>query len=202
MKVMWKNLMIQNYKKYVYIKDLKLNLKSITNSCNIMRKIVNENFQSNSGGFMGELETTKEFSKYNCFMYPLDQFYELYKEIQIMYNEVRENDDVSYIQCWLNVYKKGQFIDWHGHWDENFNAWHGFYCVDVEPNSFTEYRFVNEDWEFLIPSKNNLLVMGKSKNDEHRSSPWEHDNPRITIAYDILPKKHVPIKDINHWIPI
>jgi len=56
-----------------------------------------------------------------------------------------------------------------------------------------------------IESKNNLLVIGKSDNDEHRSSVWNQETPRITIAFDILPMSSInklQSNNLNHWIPI
>ena len=55
-----------------------------------------------------------------------------------------------------------------------------------------------------IESKDNLLVIGKSDNDKHRSSVWNQDTPRITIAFDILPVSSIykEFNTLNHWIPI
>lgn len=194
-----------NHYNYLYTKQLALDLPAVKTSCIQMRDIIIENFSHMPGFYpQKDLLTTHVFNHYNVLMYPLDQFHELYFEIQKMYREICESSTQMYIQCWLNFYNKGQFIDWHGHLGSGLNSFHGFYCVDVEPNSFTSYKFpVNGDQIFVdIESKNNLLVMGKTDNDQHRSSVWTHDYPRITIAYDIVPKEYVPIRMLNHWIPI
>jgi hypothetical protein len=94
-------------------------------------------------------------------------------------------------------------------WQPEYESWHGFYCIDVEPDSYTTYRVfgrVPEKDDIVIHSKDNLLVISKSDGDFHRSSKWENeDKPRITVAFDIIPShklvegNHV---SLNHWIPI
>ena len=59
--------------------------------------------------------------------------------------------------------------------------------------------------EIDIISKNNLLVISPSAGDQHRTWPWEgNGEPRITIAFDIVPESKFPsaIDKMNHWIPI
>lgn len=196
---------MNNYYNYLYTKTLSLDIPSIKNSCMQMHEIILDNFAHMPGGYpQTDLRSTHVFNQYNLLMYPLDQFYELYFEIQKMYKEISQDDKQMYIQCWLNFYNKGQFIDWHGHWGSGAGSFHGFYCVDVEPNSFTSYKFSidNEQKYVDVDSKNNLLVMGRTDGDQHKSSEWQQDYPRITIAYDIVPKEYVPIKMLNHWMPI
>ena len=106
----------------------------------------------------------------------------------------------------MNIYRKGDFIDWHTHWPKEKNSWHGFFCVDCEP-SYTTYRLPNRYEPVNVTSENNLLVIGKSDNDRHRSSEWPYtDRDRITIAFDIIPRQSIvpcfPYDGaLNHWIP-
>jgi hypothetical protein len=197
--------MIANHYNYLYSKKLDLNINSIKNSCLTMHQIIMDNFADLPGGYpQKDLYSTHVFNQYNLLMYPLDQFYELYFEIQKLYKEISQVNTQMYIQCWLNFYNKGQYIDWHGHWGTGSGAYHGFFCVDVEPDSHTSYKFpIDDEIKFIdIESKNNLLVIGKTDRDQHKSSEWNHDYPRITIAYDIVPKELVPLKMLNHWMPI
>jgi hypothetical protein len=168
-------------------------------------------------------------------LYPLPAIHELYFEIQNYFRFATESyfkepyKEKHFIQCWLNVYNKGDFIDWHHHdWNSNRpnkpRAWHGFFCVDVEPNSKTSYKWKGVNEVIDIQSKNGLMVMGISDGDVHKSSAWNEDNPRITIAFDIVPEKHIFYDDgrsnlvkflnnnnspkeiiqayTNHWVPI
>lgn len=193
------------YHNYLYTKKLNLDLVGIKDSCLKMESIIDKHFSKLPGVYpQKNLKTTHVFNHYNLLLYPLDQFYELYFEIQNMFRTISNSKEKMYIQCWLNFYNKGQYIDWHSHWGSGMGAWHGFYCVDVEPSSHTSYKFpVNDEMTFVdIESQNNLLVMGRTENDEHKSSEWLQDYPRITIAYDIVPQKNAPIEILNHWIPI
>ena len=195
-----------NYFDYLYTKKLNLDLVELHFSWRGMYQIIQNNFIGREEHYGGQATmTTKLFSQYNVLMYPFDGFHELYEEIRNVFHEVSDSNDKHYMQCWLNVYQKGEFIDWHSHWQSHTNSWHGFYCVDVEPDSYTDYKIpINGKIEEIrIPSENNLLVIGKSDNDTHRSSDWTRDNPRVTIAFDIVPKQFLePNIWLNHWIPV
>jgi hypothetical protein len=121
------------------------------------------------------------------------------------------------MQSWVNVYNYGEYIDWHGHGQTSTYAWHGFFCVNAEPSK-TTYQYLNSPETIDVESKNNLLVLGKSNTDTHRTWPWlDKNEPRITIAFDIVPDTTIvrhngntKLTDMikqypyfkNHWIPI
>lgn len=199
---------------YIYTRDLSLNTQTIKDSSLRLRDYIKHNIKDDGTGFDGKYSKgnvppeAKLFSQYNVFMYPFPGFHELYNEIKTTFHAAREHqkipDQSYYCQCWVNVFEQGQFIDWHYHWLPEFQAWHGFYCVDVEPNSKTTYR-LEEDID--IESRNNLLVISKSAGDLHKTSEWNFpDRPRITIAFDIIPAKTLSDgfydNKLNHWVPI
>lgn len=194
-----------NFENYLYTKKLNLNLDKMHFSWREMYGVIRDNFYGKEEHYGGQATmTTKLFSQYNCFMYPMYEFHELYEEIRQCFHEVYGGNDKHYIQCWLNVYKKGEFIDWHTHWQAETNSWHGFYCADVGEDSYTDYKIPlnGEIKEIRVKSENNLLVLGKSENDTHRSSEWTHDSPRVTLAFDIVPRDYVGTQWLNHWVPI
>jgi hypothetical protein len=203
---------------YVYTKMLQLDLQQQKKNANIMFNFIMHEFlrETNYSGANQQL-VTKYFSLYNYLMYPIPGMTKLYENIKEEFHSViKENDhgiklfDEYHIQCWLNVYKKGDYLDWHGHWQSEYCSWHGFYCVNVEPNSETIYRIEGRkvpDDDIHIESKNNLLVISPSGRDLHRSSEWHSDEPRITVAFDIVPTEilfsnQFHITNKNHWIPI
>lgn len=197
------------YKDYVITSKLNLDLVKIKNSCYLMYDVINKKF--NTGKIKAEYKddsgmsplSTNLFNQYNLLLYTFDGFHELYNEIKYMFHQCNLGTEKYYIQCWLNIYKKGNFIDWHSHWLPEFNTWHGFYCVDCEPSK-TTYKIPNVSDPLDIVSENNLLVMSQSAGDLHRTWPWENeDKDRITIAFDIVPAKQVDNEVwVNHWIPI
>ena len=198
----------------LYTKKINLNLTDITQSANILNDLILKKFDPNNETALlnrahSTVEkikprptTTKLFHLYNILMYPLPELHELHQEIKEFFYQVNPNrKNKYYVQCWLNVYHKGDYIDWHGHWVQP-DTWHGFYCVNVEPNSSTEYKIPGLDKNVTVHSLNNLLVIGRG-NDSHRTSEWIDDTPRITIAIDIVPRKFIEYnKWLNHWIPI
>ena len=196
--------MITNYNNYLFTKTLNLDTEALAYSSEYMYKLIEENFIGKEEYYNGQATmTTKLYNQYNVLMYPLPGYYELYTEIVKAYREFSGRRDNCYMQAWLNVYQKGEFIDWHTHWPAEKKVWHGFYCLDVEHEpSYTSYRIPGER-EFKIESKNNLLVIGKSEDDKHRSSEWNHETPRITIGFDIVPWNQIdPSTSLNHWIPV
>ena len=112
-------------------------------------------------------------------------------------------NDHYYIRCWLNKYDESKNIEWHRHWDADDKSYHGFYCVNVEGDNLSsaQYRIPNHG-EVEIISRNNILVIGKSEDDYHRSTPWLNNGSRITIAFDIVPVTKCHAKKLNDVIPL
>jgi hypothetical protein len=197
---------VESYKNYVHAKMLDLDINSMRMSCERMRALIQFKFMDSPQHYSGQATmTTKLYGAYNLLMYSYPQFHELFQEIVTMFRDLYGDDGKKYyIQCWLNVYEKGEFIDWHDHWLPQQKAYHGFYCVDVEPDSKTSYALCDDDEIIDVPSRDNLLVISKSDGDLHRSSEWHDETrPRITIAFDIVPRESInPEGWLNHWIPI
>lgn len=231
---------LNNMKIGKYIEDLygiqtNINLSELKKYSNVMYGAIKENFQKDKHDYTGQSTLTTElFQKYNLMMYPFPIFHELYftisKAFHLCHKDLmNEKAEHHYMQCWLNFYKKGDFIDWHTHQTPELRAWHGFICVDTEPGSYTSYKWdpkvypSRKDIILDVQSKDGLIVLGPSKGDVHRSSEWEFDDrPRITIAFDILPAESVSVKGaisrvsepkysnamkaspyfVNHWIPV
>ena len=197
---------VRNYFDYLYTKKLDLRTDIIMQSCRMMDDYLNEHFYDAPKSYVDASApfSTKVYSTYNIFLYPLPGLYELFQEIKISYREFSENKAPAYVRGWLNVFNKGEMLDWHTHFNPQDQAWHGYYCVNVEPDSMTQYKIPLTEQVVEIDSYNNLLVMGKSDRDMHKTSDWDNpDVPRVTIAFDILPLATVPaFNEINHWIPL
>jgi len=196
------------YNDYIITAKLNLDLTKITDSCYKMKSVIDKHFKetiiavdyAEDEGKLSPL-TTQGFEHYNLLMYPFDEFHSLYFEIQQLFKQVNQLDKKYYIRCWLNIYEKGNFVDWHDHFPAKCDSWHGFFCVDCEPSK-TTYQLPNISEPVDIVSENNLLVLSKSNGDRHRTWPWEFiGRDRITIAFDIVPAKHTGTF-LNHWIPI
>ncbi len=197
---------IKCFDNYVYTRLANLDLNQQKQNAYLMHDFIQNHFQKVDEKYRDIVapSVSKKFNQYNYLLYPYIGMHKLYTEIKDFFYSLEDHPFKEYfVQCWLNVYTKDQYIDWHAHWPKEFYSWHGFYCIDVEPDSYTLYR-VNEK-EIRIDSQNNLFVISRSGEDIHRSSDWQQDYPRITVAFDIVPaqmlqQKH--INDVNHWIPI
>ena len=206
------------YNNFVYTKQLDLDLSQQQKNAHDIYNYLTNEYSNNSSTYYGKSTSlfTKYYAYYNYLMMPCLGMTKLFNNIRDTFidcnNHAYNNnppDTDYYIQCWLNYYNKGEFIDWHSHLTKEARSWHGFYCVDVEPNSSTYYRHGIDKFE--IKSKNNLLVIGKSCDDEHRSSEWTEERPRITVAFDIVPWQNTTgfpgkIKNetgnLHYWIPL
>lgn len=196
----------------LYTRKVNLDLNAMRETANAMYEYIRVNFVDDGKGYSGQSTlTTKLFDKYNYLLYPVPGNHELYTVIRETFhaalNHSKWNVEKSYhIQCWLNVYRKGEYINWHSHGTPDMHSWHGFFCLDVEPNSSTTYKFPDQDHGIVVHSQNNLIVLGPSNGDLHKSSEWNEESPRVTIAFDITPSRilfergHWEIP--NHWMPI
>lgn len=185
---------------YIKTYPLDINLQDIRLSCDKLNHYIKDNLDQAGGAISTGPLTTQVFNHYNLLLFPYAGFHKLYREICRAFSLVCDNDDNYYIQCWLNYYTQGQFIDWHQHWGVQDKTWHGFVCIDCE-ESKTSYKFPN-GYEIDIPSVDGSMVIGKSEGDIHRTYPWPHaDRPRITIAFDCVPWDKIQW-GVNHWVPI
>jgi hypothetical protein len=196
---------IKTHENYVYTTQLNLNLPILVDSSYKLYDFVKHNFDGKPRGYVGgSTITTELFNQYNALLYPLPQFHELYFGIREMFHTLNDNPNENfYMQCWLNYYRTGDFIDWHDHWKPEFRSWHGFYCVSGK-GSYTTYKLPpDHEKEVVIPTILNQIVLSKSDGDIHRSSEWNEDYPRITIAFDIVPSTTIKVfANPNHWIPV
>jgi len=127
--------------------------------------------------------------EYNLFTFPVPELYELYETMQEKISPLLDYNRSYALKSWMNIFRKGENVNPHHHFEPEFDAWHGFYCVNVGKNaSYTTYKIPDVEKEIVVPSKNGLLVIGRSRDDRHWSSVWEDDTqPRITLAFDICP---------------
>lgn len=152
--------------------------------------------------------STIKWRDYNVFQFHITGIRNLYAEISNMTKKACEYYEIDFakqdyfVQGWFNINtaNKGK-LDWHDHGPRNQNLFHGYYCVNAEP-SITHYDIDGVIVENI--NKNNRLVMS-GMGYPHSMADWEWDGPRITVAYDILPLKHLQENAMNqeqHWTPL
>ena len=111
---------------FIYTEMLDHDLHTQRKTAHYMQNYINNEF-SDGREFNGQVTlSTKLFDKYNYLMYPLPGIHQLYSSIRNVFHKVNDGLYEDYfIQCWLNFYYKGDFIDWHGHWPTEAESWHG-----------------------------------------------------------------------------
>ncbi len=79
---------------------------------------------------------------------------------------------------------------------------HGYYCVNAEPSSTFYQIDRNQEVIFENINKNNRAIVSETGHP-HGRDDWYIDKPRITIAYDITPAKHLSENaEDNIWIKL
>lgn len=149
--------------------------------------------------------TTGLLGSYNIFLFPFPRIGELYHSIRdhFLYGCRQKLETKYYIRGWLNMSNKGECIGWHKHWHVG-ESWHGFACIDVK-NSVTYYQWENPSEFEMVEGRDGLMVIGTTSDNQHRTMPWLHESPRITIAFDIHPVESIQnmIYDKpQYWAPL
>jgi len=158
---------------------------------------------------------------YNIFTFVNPGIYELYKSLRILMNDVCDYYEIDFesqkylIHGWFNLDNKtpneGKFggvnpIKHSEHFHDHMEGvgapvFHGYYCVEAEPSS-TFYKINRDDNNiFENINKNNRAIISETGHP-HGRDDWFQDEPRITIAYDIVPYNMLAGVKPGKWIPL
>jgi hypothetical protein len=198
--------MIEFAKDYLYAFDTDtIDNKRLYHRCVAIEKILNNKFPNADLSWYGNAASANN-REYNLFSFLDSELIKLYQYMVKTISPLLE-DECYVLKSWMNVYRVGQQVNWHRHWPPEFKVWHGFYCVNVG-ESATHYKIPGIEDIVVVPSKEGRLVVGKSDDDRHKSTPWNNpDSLRITLAFDIVPINSILSRDIysniplNHYIP-
>lgn len=152
--------------------------------------------------------STMNFHQYNAFQFYNESIHNLLLAVRDMteeacdYHKIDYKSQKFYTQAWfnLNYANKGK-LDWHDHPGGGLPNFHGYYCVNAEP-SVTKYIINDENFDII--NKNNRAILLETGH-MHKMEDWKwNTEPRITIAYDVVPLKFIQMDDNfqQHWIPI
>ena len=95
--------------------------------------------------------------------------------------ETNTSYDNLYIQAWANLTTKNQKILRHKHSNTFLN---GHIAINAEPSS-TIYSIDGDSYNVDIINQNGQIVIAES-DLSHSTSIWELDQPRTTIAFEIV----------------
>lgn len=141
------------------------------------------------------LKSLAEVTKEACEYYGLDPHKERY-----------------YVHSWLNYARGPRLIrnddihlDHHGDFSDRF---HGYYSINADP-SITYYELDEDSVDhpqglWPVHNKNGRVLLSLNGYD-HGVYRWESEEPRITLAYNIIPQRDVPRSnnfDYVNYVPL
>jgi hypothetical protein len=200
------------------LKSYLVDMESLILDENILNVSKEEMLKHGKG--MGSL-TKLGIDHYNIFTFIHPGIYQLYKSLGKLMKDVCEYYEIDMdkekylIHGWFNLDqetpnegKNGGVnpLKYPNHFHDHMNgigapAFHGYYCVDAEPSS-TFYKIDrNEDKIFENVNKNNRAIISETGHP-HGRDDWFQKNPRITIAYDIVPSAMMSGGKPGKWIPL
>jgi hypothetical protein len=152
-------------------------------------------------------------SLYNVFQFHNVEINKLYHALRKLMIEVCEYYGLDFekehfmIQGWINTQgiKNPELLNdthYHDHLGgSGFPNFHGYYCINAEPSS-TFYKIGGHSGTIVENvNKNNRLIISETGHP-HGIGPWDKEEPRITIAYDISPLRFMGGDKEQHWIPL
>lgn len=142
---------------------------------------------------------------YNMFSFYNEQMHDVLMLVRDMvveacdYYNIDYKKEKYYITSWLN-YVKGPrkvFLDQlklddHG---SNPKEFHGYYAINAEPG-VTWYKL--DDGELSPHHNKNGKAILSLNGYHHAIGDWDSTDPRITVAYNIMPLSRVP-RDRNRF---
>jgi len=157
----------------------------------------------------GSISTVK-WREYNVFQFYHEGIYNLFSSLSEVVKEACDYYEIDFkqqqymVQGWFNInyHNKGK-LDWHDHGAYKAPIFHGYYCVNAEPSS-TYYKIDNDDNRVVENINYNNRMIVSEMGHPHAMGDWNWEGERITVAYDILPLKHVKTFtwQEQHWIPL
>jgi len=157
-----------------------------------------KNVQNDGGTGLSKDSLTSKFSAYNifdwkhpeiCFM--KDFFVQQYNNFMKSLNLLPEN---CYIQCWANVLRKNEKIEphWHSSSSETYLSGH-FVVKSFNTQTLYQNPYMPSEWIPFENEKGNLLFFPSWM--VHSTTPVTDSDPRITIAFDLIPERFFNFQD-------
>lgn len=115
-----------------------------------------------------------------------------------------EWQDRIYVQCWANVLRKGDSLKQHHHWDSPYTYLGGHICLD-DYDTKTHYEIPYSKKLYSSENKRGKVTLFPNWL-EHYTDEYNHDDVRVTVAFDIITEV-VYNEDIfnnrkSHWVQL
>ena len=196
----------------IFHKDCDNNLKNLSEYLIDIYKKMKMMYKIDENDYFVESNSisTIKWKEYNIFQFNNVEIYDLLKDIKELseevfyYYKINPKKERYIIQGWFNInHKDSGKLDWHRHVDiseDTYRDFHGYYGVNIDDSS-TLYQ--SGDLLVENKNKNNRIVMANSYH-QHCMGNWSWDQPRISVAYDLMPLSKAIDKNVDpqHWFPL
>jgi len=139
----------------------------------------------------GIINTTGNYHEYNIFgaTSPSVHMYKLYGTLRTLIRELLGDDQMLWMQSWVNYQTRDHVLDWHNH----DAKWHGYVSIDPK-DTCTEFEH-----GFKVENKVGNIYFGPGHNSHRVVNNSDYDGVRITVAFDILTEENSsPDQDPTH----
>jgi hypothetical protein len=199
----WEYTIIEKKIKNVNFKELSVFLLDKEKEILLLDNTIKQQNISDGYTGLGKNSTTSRFDKFNVFNWENKELTKIKNHIINLHNELLTFLKISlpkslYIQCWVNIMKKGEQIKPHIHGVNPDTYLGGHICVQCDNTSTYYINPVNQinDPE-IYSSKNEDGKITLFQNCiPHYTDVHNSDEKRVTIAFDLS------LKSINNFIKI
>jgi hypothetical protein len=192
----WNYFIAEDFIKNINFNDLSKFLLSKKNKILTLPNTIKKNKISDGYTGLGENSTTSRYDKYNVLLWKNKNINKLKKNILNFHKKFLkffklELPKELYIQCWVNIMKKGEKINPHLHSVNPDCYLGGHICIKVNNTSTYYINPINQINEpEIYGSKNEIGKITLFQNNiPHYSDEHLCDEERITIAFDLSLKK-------------
>lgn len=143
--------------------------------------------------------STAYHNHFNLLTYTDPIIIKLYNRLREETQKILSRSECYMIKSWINIYKPGDYISYHGHMTPDYDAVYGHIGIKNTNRTLTTYKNMetNETADWV-----NMDGKGQfSRPDLTRHRSWPQDSERVTIGFDVINVKHIKERT-NYWVPL
>lgn len=143
--------------------------------------------------------STSYHDHFNLLTYTDPIIIKLYNRLREVVLRILPSSENYMMKSWFNIYKPGEYIDYHPHMTQEYDALYGHIGVMNTNNTVTTWRDNNTNETVDWVNMDGKGTFAKPNNTWHRC--WPQELERITIGFDVMNVKPLTER-ANYWVPL